>query len=144
VTVPVSDTEFDAETAAHLARTVDGPIVAWLAPFAPGADGVRFLQAFHVLVTWARPDAYVVMAGPVDDAMHYAALQQYATELNLDRAWLAADPSPGRLEAFRRAAAIVLTPDVFAVADATAGRRLAAGELGLAVGDLLPPPTGAA
>ncbi len=144
MTVAVTDTEFDAETAAHLTRTVDGPIVAWLAPFAPGVDGVRFLQAFHVLVTWARPDAYVVMAGPVDDTAHSAALQQYATELNLDRAWLAADPSPGRLAAFRRAAALILTPDVFAAADAAAGRRLDAGELGLALADLLPPPKAAA
>lgn len=138
MTVPATDTELDAETAAHLGRTVDGPIVAWLAPFSTEIDGVRFLQSFHVLVTWARPDAYVVMAGPVDDEAHYAALQQYATELNLDRAWLAADPSPGRLEAFRRAAALILTPDVFAAADGAAGRRLAAAEVGLAIAELLP------
>lgn len=144
MTVPATDTELDVETAAHLARTIDGPIVAWLAPFAPGVEGERFLQAFHVLVTWARPDAYVVMAGAVDDAAHYAALQQYATELNLDRAWLAADPPAGRLEAFRRAAALILTPDVFAAADDAAGRRLDAGELGLALADLLPPPKAAA
>ena len=140
MTLSVTEADFDAETAAHLARTVDGPIVAWFAPFSPAVDAVRFLQAFHVLATWGRPDAYVVMAGPVDDTAHYAALQQYATELNLDRAWLAADPSPGRLESFRQAAALVFMPGVFAAADRAAGRRLGAGELGLAIAELLPPP----
>jgi hypothetical protein len=135
-----ADTQVDAETAAHLTRTVHGPIVAWFAPFTSAVDGLRFVQAFHVLMTWRRPDAYVVMAGPVVDAAHLDALQRFVTELNIDRSWLAGDPSPGRLETFRRAAALILTPAVLEAADAAAGRRLGAGELGLALGDLLPAP----
>lgn len=129
--------EFDAETAAHLARTVDGPLIAWLAPFHPGVDGLRVVEAFHVLATCRRPDAFLVMAGPDHDAHHRRALQTLVTELTLERTWLAANPSPGRLEAFRRQAALVLTPEVLTAADRSHGARLGAVELGDALAELV-------
>jgi len=119
---------------------VRGPVVVWFGRFQPSSDGVRVLQAFHHLVTDHRPDAYLIMAGPVDDPRHLEVLQAYVVELVLDRCWLLANPTPGQRAAFAERAVVHLEPRVVQAADRAAGRRLAAAELGDALAELLPAP----
>lgn len=127
---------FDPETAAHL-RARDGPIVAWFAPFDRANDGLRVLEAFHVLTTFRRPDAFLVMAGPDHDPDHRLALQAMVAELTLERTWLAVNPSPGRLGAFSACADLALTPAVLAAADRAGGGRIGAVALGDALAELV-------
>lgn len=126
----------DAETAAHL-RGVDGPVVAWFAPFDRANDGLRVLEAFHVLATFRRPDAFLVMAGPDHDPDHRLALQAMVAELTLERTWLAVNPSPARLGAFCSCADLTLTPAVLAAADQAHGGPIGAVALGDALAELV-------
>ena len=135
--VPALDVAPDPETAAHLARAVVGPVVLWEAPFHPVVDGLRIVQAFHVLVTWRRPEAFLLMAGPDDDERHRDHLQTLVGELCLERTWLAANPSPARRAAFRARADLTLVPATLAAADRHVGSRVGSVALGHALADLL-------
>lgn len=110
----------DRSTAEHLKVVVTGPVLLWLAPFAPPSATERVLGAFHVLATFHRPDAQLIAAGPVDDPAYFRRLQRFAEELNLGSAWLAGDPTAGQLIAFHDRADLELDPATWPAGGAVA------------------------
>lgn len=99
----------DLGTAHHLDVTLGGPLVVSLDGFSE-----RVVAGYHALVTYTDPSAHLVLVGESPDRGWRRALDAFVRELNLSRAWVAADATPGEEIAFvRRAAAAVSTgPDV--------------------------------
>ncbi|MGH9164158.1 MAG: glycosyltransferase family 4 protein [Acidimicrobiales bacterium] len=102
------DTEPDADTANHLATQMTGPVLLFVGQLLPHKRPDLLLKAFHLLVTYARPDAQLIMVGAGRLPRYRQALQHFAQELNL-RAWIAGAVTPEQLVAFYRRADVFVT-----------------------------------
>lgn len=59
------------------------PVLLWRAPFEPAARTERIVHAYHVLVTFLRPEVRLVAVGADVDPDYRARLQEEVNELNL-------------------------------------------------------------
>ncbi len=95
-------------TAKHLRERVEGPVVVW--ELVDVDEHARALAVADVLLTWLRPDVFtVLLAKEPLSAEPAEALRQFASDLNLIRAWIVPAPEPGQREAFAERAAVWLT-----------------------------------
>jgi hypothetical protein len=88
----------------HLTTQVLGPVVLCETPIGPHRRIDVVIGATQALTTWLRRDAMVIVAGPVEDVWELDALLRWCVQLNLLGIWIAADPSPGAMAAFRQRA----------------------------------------
>jgi hypothetical protein len=107
----------------HLTTQVLGPVVLCETPIGPGRGVARIIGAAQALTTWLRPDALVIVAGPVHDVWELDALLRWCVQLNLVGIWLAADPTAGTVAAFRQRAQCVI--DIEALDDEITPSQLA-------------------
>lgn len=98
----------DADTANHLATQIPGPVFLFVGQLLPHKRPDLLLKAFHLLVTYARPDAQLVLVGAGRLPRYRQALQSFAQELNL-RAWIAGSVTAQQLVAFYRRADVFVT-----------------------------------
>lgn len=101
--------EPDPGTANHLTTQVEGGVVLFVGQLLPHKRPDLLLKAFHLLCTYTRPDAHLILVGAARLDRYRASLQLFAQELNL-RAWLTGPVTAAQLAAFYRRA------DVFATA----------------------------
>jgi hypothetical protein len=124
----------------HLTTQVQGPVVLCETPIGPGRRIDCIIGAAQALTTWLRHDALVIVAGPVLDVWELDALLRWCVQLNLVGIWLAADPTPATVAAFRQRAQCIVAIDALdndvtpsqlasAIADVLAAQDLAAQDL---------------
>jgi len=101
-------TEPDPETANHLATQVEGAVVLFVGQLLPHKRPDLLLKAYHLLVSYVRPDAHLVLVGASRLPRYRQALQLFAQELNL-RAWIAGSVTAAQLAAFYRRADVFVT-----------------------------------
>jgi hypothetical protein len=90
-----------SSTEIHLARNVVGPVLLAESEFGGQLRLEVLVAAHHLLTTYRRADAFLIIVGPVLDAAFVIALQRYADELNLTRTWLAPGADAATVDAFR-------------------------------------------
>jgi glycosyltransferase involved in cell wall biosynthesis len=79
-------------------------LVLCVDPLAPGQGCEGVVQAFHVLKTYLRTDAHLLLAGPKEEPAYRAVLQRYVTELALPHVRLRSGLSSEQLaQAYGRA-----------------------------------------
>jgi glycosyltransferase involved in cell wall biosynthesis len=101
--------ESDPATVAHLDEHLGGPLVLSVGPVLPHQRPDLLLAAYHVLVTYLVPDAYLALVGPCPLPGYRRVLESYRLQLNLHRAWLPGPVGPAALAAWYRAAAVFVT-----------------------------------
>ena len=98
----------DPATVHHLETQLEGPVVLFVGQLLPHKRPDLLIQAFHVLTTYLRPEANLIVVGPSRLPRYRAAIQHLVHELSLPGAWLAGPVSTAALAAFyRRADAFV-------------------------------------
>lgn len=101
--------EPNAQTTAHLAAHLRGPLILFVGQLLPHKRADLLLQAYHVLVTHIHPEAYLAMVGPSPNDNYRYVLESYVRELNLTQAWLPGRVTPEELAAFFRASSLFVT-----------------------------------
>jgi len=96
-------------TVAHIDEHLLGPLVLSVGPVLPYTRPDLLLSAYHVLVTYLVPDAYLAVVGPCPDAGYRGVLESYRLQLNLHRAWFPGPAGAAGLAAWFRAAAVYVT-----------------------------------
>jgi glycosyltransferase involved in cell wall biosynthesis len=99
----------DARAIAVLEDCLDGPLVLFVGQLLPHKRPDLLLQAYHVLVTYLRPEAHLALVGPSPADGYRETLEAFGRELNLTRAWLAGRVTPAELAAYFRAASVFVT-----------------------------------
>jgi glycosyltransferase involved in cell wall biosynthesis len=99
----------------HLRNGIDGPVVLSVSQLLPHKRPDLLILAYHVLVTWLRPRAELVLVGAPVLPAYTASLQRLVAELNLPGVWFAGAVDEAQLAAFYRGA------DVFVSASAHEG-----------------------
>jgi glycosyltransferase involved in cell wall biosynthesis len=98
------------QTVAHLEEHLHGPLVLFVGQLLPHKRPDLLLEAYHVLVTYLVPDAYLAMVGPSRQQDGYRdVLEAFRLELNLQSAWIPGRVAPDELVAFFRAASVFVT-----------------------------------
>jgi glycosyltransferase involved in cell wall biosynthesis len=101
--------EPDPQTVAHLTEKVDGPKILLVAQVAPHKCQHEVVTAFHVLSSYLRPDANLLMVGGSPTPSYARLVDGYIDELALHRASLVGHVSMAELAAFYRHADLFLT-----------------------------------
>jgi len=96
-------------TVSHLQTQMDGPVILFVGQLLPHKRTDWLLEAYHLLVTYLRPDAHLVLVGPARLPRYLSAVQSQVNELNLDRAWVAGPVTNDALAAFYRRADLFVT-----------------------------------
>ncbi|MDQ6840131.1 MAG: glycosyltransferase [Actinomycetota bacterium] len=96
-------------TVRHLREVTTGPVILFVGQLLPHKRVDWLLQAYFILVTYLLPEAHLIMVGPAPLPGYHRVLQDFANELNLDRAWIAGRVSDADLAAFYRRADVVAT-----------------------------------
>jgi len=99
----------DPATVAHLDEHLRGPLVLSVGPVLPHRRPDLLLSAYHVLVTYLVPDAYLALVGSCPQPGYRQVLESYRLQLNLHRAWLPGPVSREARAAWYRAAAVFVT-----------------------------------
>ena len=99
----------DPATVAHIDEHLKGPLVLFVGRILPHKRPDLLLSAYHVLVTYLVPDAYLALVGPCPQPGYRQVLESYRLQLNLHRAWLPGRVSPEALATWYRAAAVFVT-----------------------------------
>jgi len=118
-------------TAKNLRERVDGPVVVW--DLADADQMARALEVADVINTWLRSDLFtVVMAHEPLDQSRADALREFASTLNLTRAWIVPAAEAGQREAFAERALVWLSElppfplaSIAEAVDSLVGQRLA-------------------
>lgn len=103
------DIEPHEGVANHLKEQVDGPVLLFVGQLLPHKRPDLLLQAYHLLVTYLLPEAYIVLVGTGRLPVYRRALQAFIQELNLPRAWLTGGIADAELAAFYRGADLFVT-----------------------------------
>jgi glycosyltransferase involved in cell wall biosynthesis len=93
----------------HLEKYLHGPLILFVGQLLPHKRPDLLLQAYHVLVTYHLPDAYLALVGPTPSARYRFAVETYIRQLNLNRAMLPGRVPAADLAAFYRASTAFLT-----------------------------------
>jgi hypothetical protein len=88
---------------------VIGPIVLVRTDWSDRDRLAVLLAAFHLLLTYDRPDAYLALIGPCADRAVAVDLQRFSDQLNLTRTLLAPDAPAAAGEAVARRATVIVT-----------------------------------
>jgi len=99
----------DPATVAHLEEHLGGPLVLFVGQILPHKRPDLLLSAYHVLVTYLVPDAYLALVGSCPQPGYRQVLESFRLQLNLHRAWLPGRVSAAALAAWFRAAAVFVT-----------------------------------
>jgi len=100
----------DRRTTAFLDEHLHGPLVLAAGDVLPHRRPNRLLSAYHVLVTYLVPDAYLAIVGPSPRPGYRDVLESFRLQLNLHRAWLPGPVGgPAARAAWLRAAAVFVT-----------------------------------
>lgn len=101
--------EPDPDKTFHLTTVVEGPVVLFVGQLLPHKRPDLLLKAFHVLVTYLRPDAHLTLVGAGRLPAYRQALELYIRELNLGTAWITGAVTDAELAAFYRRADVLVT-----------------------------------
>jgi glycosyltransferase involved in cell wall biosynthesis len=104
----LSAVEPDPETMAEL-KGLDGPLVLFVGQLLPHKRPDLLIQAYHVLTTYLRPEAHLVLLGTGRFERYSRALGQLVAELNLHQASLPGWLTLEELAAHYRNAAVFIT-----------------------------------
>jgi glycosyltransferase involved in cell wall biosynthesis len=99
----------DPATAARLEEHLTGPLILFVGQLQPHKRPDLLLAAYHVLVTYLVPDAYLALVGPWPQPGYRDVVESFRLQLNLHRAWVAPRVSPAALATWFRAAAMFVT-----------------------------------
>lgn len=102
------EVEPDPSTMAAL-EALDGPIVLFVGQLLPHKRPDLVLEAYHVLVSYRRSDAHLVLLGKGRLERYERALHTLRKELNLDRVHIPGWVSPEQLVAHYRHADVFVT-----------------------------------
>jgi glycosyltransferase involved in cell wall biosynthesis len=94
---------------AHLEEHLHGPLVLFVGQLLPHKRPDLLLQAYHVLVTYHLPEAYLALVGPSPSDRYRSAVETFIRQLNLNRAMLPGRVPDADLAAFYRASTMFLT-----------------------------------
>ena len=100
--------EPDPTTMAEL-EALDGPLVLFVGQLLPHKRPDLLIQAYHVLTTYLRPEAHLVLLGTGRFERYSRALEGLIAELNLHRARLPGWVTPEQLAAHYRRADVFVT-----------------------------------
>jgi glycosyltransferase involved in cell wall biosynthesis len=100
--------EPDAATVAEL-ETLDGPLILFVGQLLPHKRPDLLLQAYHILTTYLRPDAHLVLLGPARLERYRRVLVTLTAEMNLHRARIPGWLTPEQLAAHYRRADVFVT-----------------------------------
>lgn len=103
------DIEPHAPTMHHFAEAVDGPVVLFVGQLLPHKRPDFLLQAYHLLNTFHRPDAHLVLVGHANIPRYRRALEQLVRELHFHRCWMTGSVTLDRLAAFFRNGTVFAT-----------------------------------
>ena len=98
----------DDEIDQRLAR-LDGPMVLFVGQLLPHKRPDLLIQSFHVLVTYLRPDARLVLVGASPVASYVRLLNRLVFQLGLDRVHLTGRVSDAELAAYYRRSSMFAT-----------------------------------
>ena len=98
----------DPATVSALAG-VDGPVVLFVGQVSPHKRHDWLLAAYHALVTYLEPNAHLFMVGPARLEPFRRAVELYAAELRLRRAWFTGSISLEALVTYYRRADVFVT-----------------------------------
>jgi glycosyltransferase involved in cell wall biosynthesis len=104
----LSGVEPDPDTMAEL-KALDGPLVLFVGQLLPHKRADLLVQAYHVLTTYLRPEAHLVLLGTGRFERYSQALAQLVAELNLHGARLPGWLTLEQLAAHYRNAAVFVT-----------------------------------
>ena len=104
----LSAVEPDPDTMAEL-KGLGGPLVLFVGQLLPHKRPDLLIQAYHVLTTYLRPEAHLVLLGTGRFERYFRALTQLVAELNLHQAALPGWLSLEELAAHYRNAAVFVT-----------------------------------
>jgi len=99
----------DRRTAAFLDDHLRGPLVLAAGEVQPHRRPDLLLSAYHVLVTYLVPDAYLALVGPCPRPGYRDVLESFRLQLNLHRAWLPGPVGAAARATWLRAAAVFVT-----------------------------------
>ncbi|MCU1459450.1 MAG: hexosyltransferase [Actinomycetia bacterium] len=100
----------EASTLNHLRAGIEGPVVLSVSQLLPHKRPDLLILAYHVLVTWLRPDAELVLVGAAVLPAYTASLQRLVSELNLPGVWFTGPVDEAQLAAFYRGADVFVSP----------------------------------
>lgn len=104
----LTELEPDPGTVAEL-EALDGPLILFVGQLLPHKRPDLLLQAYHVLTTYLRPDAHLVLLGPGRFDRYRAALETLVREMNLHRARIPGWLTSAQLTAYYRRADLFVT-----------------------------------
>lgn len=96
-------------TAHHLAASVEGPVVLFVGQLLPHKRPDLLIAAYHVLTTYLRPEAHLIMVGAGRLPGYTRALHAVIEENNLRGAWITGHVTDEELAAFYRRADVFVT-----------------------------------
>jgi glycosyltransferase involved in cell wall biosynthesis len=102
------DAEPTASTMHHFAYN-EGPVLFFLGQLLPHKRPDLLIRAYHLLVTFHRPDAHLVIAGPPRIPAFAEHLTRMCFELGLPRCWITGRVPRADLVAFYRSATAFVT-----------------------------------
>lgn len=103
------DTPVAPDVQRRVDESVEGPVVLFVGQLLPHKHPEFLVHAFHVLVTYLRPDASLVLVGAPRLARYAEALASDVAELNLRRVLTAGVVSDAELAAWYRRAGVFVT-----------------------------------
>lgn len=106
---PLRRLEPDPATVEHLEEHLHGPLVLFVGQLLPHKRPDLLLEAYHVLVTYLMPEAYLAMVGHCPAERYRHVIEAFRQQLNLHRAWVPGRLAPDELVAFFRAASVFVT-----------------------------------
>src|SRR5262249_23328872 len=86
-----------------------GPVVLFVGRIAPGKGHPALLATFHVLKTYLRPDAHLIIVGGIDVPSYQRALHTYASELGLTDVMWGGRVTDAELAAIYRRASVFVS-----------------------------------
>ena|GEM_PF-1884204 len=96
----------DRKVAASLDAHLQGPLVLAAGGILPHRRPDLLLSAYHVLVTYLVPDAYLAILGPCPRPGYRDVVESFRLQLNLHRAWLPGPAGAAARATWLRAAAV--------------------------------------
>ncbi len=88
---------------------IEGPVLLYIGQLLPHKQPERLLQAFHVLSTYLRPDAHLVLAGANRSAAYKARFETFAKQLNLPNLHVLGPVSDEAMASLYRRADVLVT-----------------------------------
>lgn len=88
---------------------IEGPVLLYIGQLLPHKQPERLLQAFHVLSTYLRPDAHLVLAGANRSPAYKQRFETYARQLNLPNLHVLGPVSDEAMATLYRRADVLVT-----------------------------------